>query len=149
MPELAEVEQYRRKWNCGLGDKIKGVELHARKRIFRGTNTRDLAQRLTGARLISSQARGKQMVFVFSGDAMLGIHLGMSGTLRVEPADFRADKHDHLVLRQRDRALAFRDPRLFGRVRFGRGAADWLRSETPEISAREFNQNFVDDFLRR
>ena len=149
MPELAEVEFYRRKWDCALGEKITTVELHARKRIFRGTNTRELTRRLTRARLISSHARGKQMVFLFSADAALGIHLGMSGTLRVEAADFQPDKHDHLVLRQRGRALVFRDPRLFGRVRFCQGHAEWLRSETPEISAARFNQYYLDDFLER
>src|SRR5881409_3453827 len=98
MPELAEVEFYRRKWDCGLGAKITSVELPARKRIFRGTHTRDLMPRLTGARLISSHARGKQMMFMLTEENAVGIHLGMSGALRVEPTKFRPDKHDHLVL---------------------------------------------------
>ena len=149
MPELAEVELYRRKWNCGFGERIVAVELHAGKRIFRDTKTRELVRRLSGARLISSNARGKQMIFLFSDENALGIHLGMSGTLRVEPPNFQPDKHDHLVLRQRKRALVFRDPRQFGRVRFCHGDAEWLRSERPEISAARFNQHYVDDFLER
>jgi formamidopyrimidine-DNA glycosylase len=151
MPELAEVEFYRRKWDAAIGQRIRAVELHARKRIFRETNTRELVSRLVGARLISSHTRGKQMLFHFSGDATLGIHLGMSGALRVEPANFEPDKHDHLVLRQRQRALVFRDPRQFGRVRFHHGdvAADWMRRETPEISDRRFDQQFFDSFLQR
>lgn len=151
MPELAEVEMFRRKWDCGIGDRVTGVELHARKRVFRGTDTRELVRRLAGQRLISSHARGKQIVFVFSRENALGIHLGMSGTLRVEPADFRRDKHDHLLLRQRTRALVFRDPRQFGRVRFHHGEppAEWMRSEIPEIADPRFGREFVEHFLRR
>src|SRR3954447_17736390 len=101
MPELAEVEYYRRQWDTGVGGQITGVDLHARNRVFRETNTRAMAGELRGARLIGSRARGKQMLFEFSNSLVLGIHLGMSGTLRVEGPDFEPGKHDHLVLRQR------------------------------------------------
>jgi formamidopyrimidine-DNA glycosylase len=150
MPELAEVEYYRRRWDVGVGGKVLAVELHARKRIFRGTNTRELTQRLTNARLLSSVARGKQMLFRFSGDNLLGLHLGMSGTLRVEPATFRPEKHDHLLLRQRKHSLVFRDPRQFGRVRYshGKSSPEWW-STSPEIGSDDFSGRFVDDFLKR
>ncbi len=39
MPELAEVEWFRKQWNAGLGDEIVDVSLHARKYVFRGTST--------------------------------------------------------------------------------------------------------------
>ncbi len=150
MPELAEVEYYRRQWDAGLRAKILAVQLHARKRIFRGTDTRGLVRQITGSRLIDSVARGKQMLFRFSGDNYLGLHLGMSGTLRIESASFRPEKHDHLVLRQKRRALVFRDPRQFGRVRFyhGKGDPPWW-STTPEISSKDFDREYVANFLRR
>ena len=150
MPELAEVEYFRRQWDAGLRGKIVSVELHARKRIFRGGNPREIVRRLTGTRLIESTARGKQMLLRFSGDNWLGLHLGMSGTLRIESADFRAEKHDHLLLRQSKRSLLFRDPRLFGRVRFHHGKDDppWC-SQTPEIHSNEFSARYFAEFLRR
>lgn len=150
MPELAEVEYARKRWDPGLGAKVVAVELHARKRIFRETKTRELVRRLTSSCLLSSVARGKQMLFRFSGDNLLGLHLGMTGTMRVEPADFRAEKHDHLLLRQAKRSLVFRDARQFGRVRFYHGKADpaWW-SASPEISSKEFNGQYVRDFLER
>ena len=109
-----------------------------------------VVRQLTGARLLRSTARGKQMLFTFSGANWLGLHLGMSGSLRTEPADFRPEKHDHLVLRQAKRALVFRDPRLFGRVRFhhGKSAPDWW-SSTPEIGSAEFSAKYLAEFLRR
>jgi formamidopyrimidine-DNA glycosylase len=151
MPELAEVEYYRKQWDCGIGGKITVVQLHAQKRIFRGSNPREIVQRLTGNRLVKSTARGKQMLFQFSGDSWVGIHLGMSGTLRVEPARFRPEKHDHLVLQQAKRALVFRDPRLFGRVRFHHGeeTPGWWSAAAPEIASSDFDARYITDFLRR
>lgn len=74
------------------------------KRIFRGSNPRKLKRHLTKSRLVKSCARGKQMLFRFSNGGWLGLHLGMSGTMRIEGAAFTAEKHDHLVLRQATRA---------------------------------------------
>jgi formamidopyrimidine-DNA glycosylase len=151
MPELAEVEWYRKQWNPGVSDSIVEVRLHPLKRIFRGTDTRALRLKLTGAKFLRSTTRGKRMLFQFSGDNWLGIHLGMTGTLRVEPADFRPGKHDHLVLRQKKRSLVFRDSRQFGRVRFhhGRDQPDWWNTTIPEIVSLKFDQDFVDHFLDR
>lgn len=151
MPELAEVEWYRKQWNAGLGDLIVDLALHARKRIFRGTNTRALREKLIGEKLLRSITRGKRLLFEFSGDNWLGLHLGMTGTLRVEAANFRAQKHDHLVLSQQDRALVFRDSRQFGRVRFHHGETepDWWKNDVPEIISPEFDRKFVDQFLDR
>ncbi|MGI8891396.1 MAG: Fpg/Nei family DNA glycosylase [Chthoniobacterales bacterium] len=151
MPELAEVEYYRKQWNPGLGELVTGVRIHGTKRIFRETDTRALQQRLVRQTLRRSEARGKQMLFVFSGDNWLGLHLGMTGKLRIEELGFTPEKHDHLVLEQKRRTLVFRDARQFGRVRFhhGKGEPDWWRSGGPNLSDRGFNQKYLDEFLRR
>ncbi len=114
MPELAEVEFYRKEWDAGLRKKITRVELHAGKRVFRGLKEKRLVVALQGATYLGSEAQAKLMCFRFSGGVWLGIHLGMTGELRVEPASFTPAKHDHLVLRQKGRALVFSDPRQFG-----------------------------------
>ena len=151
MPELAEVEFFRRQWDPGLGQRIVRAQLHARKRIFRGSNTRALVRELTGSRYLRSFAWGKQMLFEFSGGNWIGIHLGMTGKLRVEAPGFRPENHDHLVLHQKKRALVFRDPRLFGRVRFhhGKSPPPWWRAGGPDISSDEFDRKFFDAFLKR
>ncbi len=151
MPELAEVEFFRRQWDCGLNQKIIAVQLHPRKRIFRGTNPREIVRRLTGKRFLRSVARGKQMLFEFSTGNWIGIHLGMSGKLRIGSAAFRPGKHDHFVLYQQARSLIFTDPRQFGRVRFHHGQDEpaWWRSNVPEISSRNFDRRFFDQFLNR
>ena len=151
MPELAEVEWYRKQWDVGRDDEIVDLALHPRNRVFRETNTRELQQQLVGAKLVSSHASGKRMLFKFSGHNWLGIHLGMTGKIRVAPPGFRPDKHDHLVLYQRKRALVFTDSRQFGRVRSYRGAnePDWWKNDAPEIMSRQFDREFIDTFLDR
>jgi formamidopyrimidine-DNA glycosylase len=151
MPELAEVEFYRRQWDPGVGQKIVRVQLHSRKRIFRGSNPRLLAREVTGSRFLRSESWGKQMLFEFSRGNWLGIHLGMTGKLRVEPSAFRPEKHDHLVLHQTKRSLVFRDARLFGRVRFhlGKSPPDWWRIGGPDIHSAAFDEKFFGGFLQR
>jgi len=149
MPELAEVEWYRKQWDSGSGDKIVDLSLHETKYVFRGTDTQALRENLIGSKLLRSARHGKQMHFQFSGDDWLGIHLGMTGSTHAEAANFRPNKHDHLVLYQRKRALVFTDPRQLGRVRFHHGETepDWWKSDVPEIDSRAFDQKFIDQFL--
>lgn len=151
MPELAEVEYFRRRWNTGLGQKILGVELHAEKRIFRGNNLEALQRTLPGARLLSSEARGKQMVFRFSKGAWIGIHLGMTGELRREPPRYTSGKHDHFILRLRKQTLVFADARQFGRVLFHRGEAapEWWSRLPPALNSQSFTFERMVTFLRR
>src|SRR5437868_2238613 len=61
MPELAEVEYFRRQWNAGIGNRVVKIAQHADKRVFGGTDTRALHRELTGARLLTSEARGNRM----------------------------------------------------------------------------------------
>jgi formamidopyrimidine-DNA glycosylase len=151
MPELAEVEYYRKQWDAGMGSKILHVELRAEKRIFRDTDTRAMKAALPGARLMGSEARGKQMAFQFSRGLWVAVHLGMTGRLRVESPHFTAGKHDHLVLRQKARALVFSDPRLFGRVQFfqGQGEPPWWSSMAPALTSNAFSQETLRDALAR
>jgi formamidopyrimidine-DNA glycosylase len=151
MPELAEVEFFRKQWDPGLGRRITEVRLHAHKRIFRGSDPRRIVQHLTGRRFSHSYARGKQMLFQFSGGNWIGIHLGMTGKLRTEAATFRPGKHDHLVLQQSHQALVLSDSRLFGRVRFhhGKNFPDWWLAGGPDILSDAFNDTFIIAFLKR
>jgi formamidopyrimidine-DNA glycosylase len=158
MPELAEVELSRRIWDTGERDVITRVSLHPRVRIFRGIDTAALARGLTGASLVRSHARGKQLAFVFEltdrakSVAWLGIHLGMSGSLqRVTAAEFVPGKHDHLVLWQLKHALVFRDVRQFGRVllHVGVDTPKWWMDLAPDLTSPEFTLAALKDFLRR
>ena len=151
MPELAEVEFFRKRWSTGHGAKVRAVRLHEGKKIFRGCDPATLKRRLASARLLSSATAAKQMLFRFSGDNWLGIHLGMSGELRVEAPDYTATKHDHFVLVQRQRQLVFNDPRMFGGVLFYHGKTPpvWWTKIAPAILSPAFTIGAVTAFLKR
>jgi len=151
MPELAEVEFFRKRWHPGIGDSVTRVLVHPRASVFRGGATTQLQNHLTAATLLSSAASAKQMLFKFSGNAWLGLHLGMTGELTVQPADHAPRRHDHLVLAQADRTLVFSDHRMFGRVQFSLGAdaPDWWTSLAPPILSKAFTVDAVAAFLRR
>jgi formamidopyrimidine-DNA glycosylase len=157
MPELAEVDYFRKQWNPGLGHKITEALVHAKARIFRGTDTSALVRALSGATLKKSEASGKQMLFLTQpagggkSVAWLGLHLGMTGQLRVEPPDFAPARHDHLVLRQAKRSLVFQDARLFGRVLFAEGKEEpkWWSKRAPDLLSDAFTLDALEKFLVR
>ena len=152
MPELAEVEYYRKEWNPGIGHRIERVHLHPRSRLFRETSPSLIQRRLKGASLIESFTHGKNLLFHFSGDGWLGGHLGMTGELHAEAPGFQLGKHDHLVLFTETVALVFTDPRMFGRIRFEvspHGPPDWWRELPPEVLSKEFTAERVAGFLAR
>lgn len=174
MPELAEVEYVRRRWNPGLGQTISGVRLHPRAGVFKTCDPAELARRLPGARLVSSEAAAKQMLFRLAAadpartPLWLGIHLGMTGELLVRPAGLPDRKPDHLILDQLaapdsapdsgapsasglGQSLVFSDFRMFGRVQFHAGpdAPGWWTSIAPAVTSPDFTLAVVSDFLRR
>ena len=117
MPELAEVEFFRQRWHqAALGESVRQLLTHDAKKLLRELDLPAFRRALIGARLESSAAAAKQMLFRFSGNAWLGIHLGMSGALTVAPPDHAPGKHDHLVIETGDHAFALHDPRRFGFV---------------------------------
>ena len=152
MPELAEVEFYRKRWAlAGTGDLIRRVHVHADRKVFRGTDAAALQRELTSRPLGASQTSAKQMLFRAGDSGWLGIHLGMTGELFTAPATHSPGRHDHLVLFQDERALVFRDPRMFGRILFQQGPAtpEWWSRIAPPILSAAFTVDAVTAFLRR
>jgi formamidopyrimidine-DNA glycosylase len=75
----------------------------------------------------------------------------MTGELRLESADFQPGTHDHLALIQKKATLVFRDPRLFGRIRFSRsvGAPEWWTRLPVPITSPEYTPKAMATFLAR
>ncbi|HEX3729544.1 MAG TPA: DNA-formamidopyrimidine glycosylase family protein [Opitutaceae bacterium] len=151
MPELAEVEFFRRRWQQAPQGPVVRVHAHERARVLRGIPPAALRRELSGRPLRSSAAAAKQMLFRFGPRAWLGIHLGMSGELRVEPADYAPARHDHLVLFTARRALVYTDPRMFGKVllHHGPAAPAWWTRIAPAVLSAAFTPAAVAAFLRR
>lgn len=152
MPELAEVEFYRKRWHLAArGERVAAVLGHETRKLLRAVDFPAFRERLVGARFEDSQAAAKQMLFRFSGEVWLGLHLGMSGELSVAPTDHVPAKHDHLVIRTTGHALVFNDPRMFGSIDVHYGAAppDWWTRIAPPLLSRDFSVAAVTAFLQR
>ena len=113
MPELPEVETTRRGLAPHLeGRRVTGATL--RRDALRWPIAPEVASRLPGQRIDAVRRRAKYLLLdTAAGSALL--HLGMSGSLRVLPADTPVRTHDHVDLAiEGDRVLRFNDPRRFG-----------------------------------
>ena len=151
MPELAEVEHARRRWNPALNERVDDVLIASpTPRVFRGTDRHALRDALVGATFAGSEARGKQLALRF-GDAWLGLHLGMSGALVLEDAAYVPRKHDHLVVRTARHSMVFNDPRHFGRVLFHAGPDEpaWWSTLAPSVLGDDFTADELAAFLQR
>ena len=129
MPELPEVETVRR----GLEPVMHNARIrkvHLARPDLRFPFPDKFAERLEGQRLTHIGRRAKYLVCQTSGADALIMHLGMSGSFRVElgegvsvPGVFyqprsESKKHDHVVFdldtEQGDASVIYNDPRRFG-----------------------------------
>jgi formamidopyrimidine-DNA glycosylase len=159
MPELPEVETVRR----GLQPVMEGSKIlkaEARRKDLRFPFQKDFVARLTGQTVTGLGRRAKYlMADLGSGDVLL-MHLGMSGSFRIEtgtnantPGEFHhpRDKdaaHDHVVFHMSSGAdIVFNDPRRFGYMKIiARNAIDaepLLRGLGPEPLGNEFDATML------
>ncbi len=117
MPELPEVETTRRGIAPYLvGHRIRAVTL--RRADLRWPIPPEISELLPGQRIDAVERRAKYLLLRTAvGSALL--HLGMSGSLRVLPADAPVRAHDHVDFALEEasdgpRVLRFTDPRRFG-----------------------------------
>lgn len=113
MPELPEVETTRRGIAPHLtGHRIERVVL--RRADLRWPIPAAIAEQLPG-RVVESVTRRAKYLLLETGAGSALLHLGMSGMLRVLPADTPVQRHDHYdLLLDSGRVLRFTDPRRFG-----------------------------------
>ena len=115
MPELPEVETTRRGIEPWLvGHRVQSVVV--RERRLRWPVSPQLAKKLSGQVILRVGRRAKYLLLETSRGTTL-MHLGMSGHLRVVPADQPVEKHDHIdIVMERQHCLRLNDPRRFGAV---------------------------------
>lgn len=115
MPELPEVETTRR----GLAPHLEGQTIQAvviRHPTLRWPVPPQLKTLLRGQRIRHIRRRAKYLLFDTEAGWLI-VHLGMSGSLRILPANTPPGKHDHfdLVLAS-GMTMRLCDPRRFGAV---------------------------------
>lgn len=142
MPELPEVETVRR----GLLPVMEGAtfaRVEARRADLRFPLPEHFAVRLDGRSVRALTRRAKYLLAELSDDYVLVMHLGMSGSFRIEtpgqdatPGRFHhprhvAGPHDHVVFHMSNGAIiTYCDPRRFG---FMRLVAREMLHETPGL----------------
>jgi formamidopyrimidine-DNA glycosylase len=164
MPELPEVEVVRSGLEPALtGATVRRVEVFDARSLRRHDGPEeDFVHRLTGARLLTPERRGKFLwVPIADGDDALVVHLGMSGQVLLrDPSDER-DRLTRIVLDvdQPTHGAArvdFVDQRIFGSMALDRlvAASDHpaqrIPSQVAHIARDPVDPLFDDDrFLRR
>lgn len=115
MPELPEVETIVRELRPKLVGKRLAAVRRGDKALRRPWDT-GWERQLTGRRVQAVERRGKWIVLRLNGHFHLIVHLGMTGQLKVIPAEAALEAHTHLVfdLDRGRRQLRFRDIRRFG-----------------------------------
>jgi formamidopyrimidine-DNA glycosylase len=122
MPELPEVETVRR----GLAPAMDGrriLRAEVRRPDLRWPFPENFVARLTGQTILGLGRRAKYLLADLSSQEVLIMHLGMSGSFRVEgevQGEFHHPRstlaaHDHVVLHmEAGQTVTFNDPRRFG-----------------------------------
>jgi formamidopyrimidine-DNA glycosylase len=113
LPELPEVESVRRDLAPVLtGARIEEVEL--RRPDLRAPFPKGFRSRLIGQTVEALTRRGKYLFATLASGETLVMHLGMSGSFRIDSAA-ESDRHDHVVFHTSSGAVVtFNDPRRFG-----------------------------------
>ena len=151
MPELPEVETVRR----GLAPAMEGArftKVEVRHRGLRWPIAKDFEKRITGKTLEGLGRRAKYLLADLSSGDVLIMHLGMSGSFRVDDDRIakyhheksKSAKHDHVVFHMSNGAtVTFNDPRRFGSMKLVPRAKleqePLLRSLGPEPLGNEFD----------
>ena len=121
MPELPEVETVCR----GLAPAMEGARfsrVELRRANLRFDFPDDFVARLTGQRVLSLGRRAKYLLADLEGGEVLVMHLGMSGSFRVEGEVLGvfhhpravAATHDHVLFELGRARVIYNDPRRFG-----------------------------------
>lgn len=152
MPELPEVETTRR----GLLPHVSQqaiVRLSLYDRRLRWPVDPALPQRATGLQICAVTRRAKYLLIELERQRCLLVHLGMSGSLRIVPANTPRLKHDHFEIELTSgQLLRFNDPRRFGSLHWLEGdpcTHPLLANLGPEPLSADFDSDYLWGRLRK
>jgi formamidopyrimidine-DNA glycosylase len=132
MPELADVEGYRRYFaRYAKGRRIEGVQAPAAD-LIRNSSPAGLGRALRGKRFARPDRHGKWLIAPTEGDPAVLMHFGMTGDLGWSskgPGD--RHPHDRVIFRLAGGELRYRNMRKFGGVWLARDAAEIDRIKGP------------------
>ena len=151
MPELPEVESLRQM----LARSIVGRSFHratVRETRLRRSVTADLSSALAGRTVEQIRRRAKYLLIEVTGEQVMLVHLGMSGSLTHRRQGFDScqldPRHDHIEFALDDGSvLVYNDPRRFGLIkivpRTELSNIAELKDLGPEPLGREFDAGYL------
>jgi len=117
MPELPDVEVFRRYMDATALHQTVAEVVTADARVVQGATPADLATFLRGRRFERTERHGKHLFAAVDGDGWLELHFGMTGFLRYYQGADAAPAHGHVRFRfDNGYELAFVDRRKLGHV---------------------------------
>jgi formamidopyrimidine-DNA glycosylase len=130
MPELPDVELFKRHLDATCLDRtIRGVTVND-ARILSGISASELARRLTDARLTDSRRHGKHLLVGLHPPGCLALHFGMNGSLEHFEERESDPPYDRVRCDFADgHHLAYVNPRLLGQVGLATDAATFITQE--------------------
>jgi formamidopyrimidine-DNA glycosylase len=159
MPELPEVETVRR----GLLPAMEGrviTRALVNRPDLRWPFPPRMAERLTGARVLTLRRRSKYILADLSTDETLLIHLGMSGRMLISSPDAREtlgewhhhhpapEKHDHVILdMEGGTRITFNDARRFGAMDLMPTSTADAHPLLAELGPEPLGNAFHEDYL--
>jgi len=126
VPELIEVELYRKAATRALNRTVSSVLISSQKYLKQGTQPTDLRSAVCGSRLVTARRTGKLLLLEI-GTAVVGLRFGMTGRLVVDgeatinellyTTSEVQQQHIRFVMNfDEGGTLAVVDPRSFGNV---------------------------------
>lgn len=150
MPELPEVETHIVELRPLLeGRRVESASV-SWARIIAEPDPDRFCDQIRGLRFRELQRRAKYMLLGLDAGWTLVVHLRMTGTLRVVPADQEMHRHAHVVLDlEGGEELRYLDPRKFGRFWLVRDPDRILPPLGPEPLSRHFTGRWLHGVLAR
>ncbi len=144
MPELPEVESARARL-APVMERSRFIDVVVRRPDLRAPFPEHFSSRLTGQTVTRLSRRAKYLLATLSSRETLLMHLGMSGSFRVDRDGAGASQlHDHVIFHMSSGVVVtFNDPRRFGFMDIVRAAElprhPALSALGPEPLSREFD----------
>ncbi len=145
MPELPEVETT-----------LRGIEPHLSGQVISKITVRNdrlrwpvpvqSLQNLVGLR-IDNVGRRAKYILLFTAKGTVLLHLGMSGSMRVLPAETPPEKHDHIDIEVGSAVVVrLNDPRRFGCCLLIEGELE-THKLLAKLGPEPLNADFTGDYL--
>jgi formamidopyrimidine-DNA glycosylase len=177
MPELPEVENLRRGLEKNImGQKVLAVKVRKPKLVSgKGTlrkastkKVKEFEKGITKEKILKIDRRAKNLIFYFSNNKILLVHLKMSGQFAYSPFEASAkkgkkvigghpielsekelpNKHSHVIFELEKGTLYYNDTRMFGYLLYYPNVESFEKENHFEFFGLEpFNKNFTSEYL--